>query len=181
MCNNAGGRGGGERTLFFTHLFLAQLAHGARSLCVAPSGTGSMRSTTRPLPRRRGLLALALETKGGGEGGTVPRRVLARRHSWPRYVNVRDLDSHSTSVLRLDVDVVVSRRVTASPLACVVDSSKQLSNQRVDTRSLVPSVLHSFALVSAAPPPSRSARPSRSRSFLLLSRDRIGGSNLSPF
>lgn len=35
-------------------------------------------------------------------------------------------------------------------LRCVVDSSKQLSNQRVDTRSLLPSVLLSFSL--AHPP-----------------------------
>lgn len=179
--DRGGRRGGGGGEQGFLHPPLPGSARSWRSLLyprsLGPPGTDSV--------LLRGLGPAALDY------APLPRRrASSRTREWGRYVldacsrdDTRGRDTSMSEIWTVTPHLFAFGR-GCSGLApshgqsarCVVDSSKQLSNQRVDTRSLLPSPSSSPSRSPPSPPPARS----RSFSFSPVPC-RIGGSNLSSF
>jgi len=142
------GEGSTRRTLSFTHFFLAQLAHGdrslSRSLCF-PSGTGSVLLRASSSPSRLRVHA---------KGGTYSTRARATT----LVAEIRQCQRFGQSLhicLRLDVNAVVSRRVTASRFAASVGlfkTAEQPTRRHALSTSLRPSLLFVHPHSSSTPP-----------------------------
>lgn len=118
-----------------------------------------------PLPRRR---ASSRSTRKWG--GTCARDACPRDDTRGRDTSMSEIwtvTPHLFAFGRGCSDLAPSHGQSAR---CVVDSSKQLSNQRVDTRSLLPSPSSAPSRSSVPPPPHAfSPAPSRCRSSFSFS------------
>lgn len=137
-----------ETEVSSTHFFLAQLAHGDPFIPSVPLNVSSASAL-----RTRTLVAAAVRARKG-DAPRVDSVVAEMCQKFRQSLHI---------CLRLDVSTAVSRRVTAdraaARLGCVVDSSKQLSNQQASARALfvplLPPVVYllpSFTLLSGACP-----------------------------